>query len=170
MVGDAEEEQEWEWGRRLAAGGLRSRLQAPSPRGQSLEGQAAEGKGQPRGGEPPPVPRGAAAGLSTKVRLNRDMALVPQAAAAMGNAGPAQRFSSIDSSRSGRRGPEGRGGLSLPPTRRLDASGPAPGPASGPPPAPPTQSGATALRRSAPPPQAKARDPSTTSTFLPVFP
>lgn len=82
------EEQEWGWGRRPAAGGLRSLLQTPSPRAQSLEGHAAEGKGQQRGEMPAPL--GAAAGLSTKVRLKRDMALVPQAAAAMRTEGPAQ--------------------------------------------------------------------------------
>lgn len=116
-MGDAEE-QEWDCGRRQAAGGVRSQPQTPSPRGQSLEGQAAEDKGQPRGGEPAPapVPRGAAAGLSTKVRLNRHMALVPQAATAMGIVGPEQSFFSIDPSRAGRR-PVGRGRLFLHPTR-----------------------------------------------------
>lgn len=103
------EEQEWDWGRRPAAVELRSLLQTPSPRAQSLEGHAAEGKGQPRGDMP--VPLGAAAGLSTKVRLKRDMALVPQAAAAMRTEGP-RSFSSIDPSRAGRRPP--RGGASSP--------------------------------------------------------
>lgn len=85
------DEQEWDWGRRPAAGGVRSLPQTPSPRDQSLDGQAAGDKGQPRGGEPAPVPvpRGAAVGLRTNVRLNRDMALVPQAATAMGIVGPA---------------------------------------------------------------------------------
>ena len=88
-MGDAEG-LEWGWGGRPAAAGLRSLPHTPSPRGRSLEGQAAGGKGQPRGGVPAPL--GAAPGLSTKVRLKRDMALVPQATAAMGIAGPAQFF------------------------------------------------------------------------------
>lgn len=85
-MGDAEEQEwEWDWGRRLHS------LQ-PSPRGQSLQGQAAGGKQQPRGAVPAPGPLGAAAGLSTNVRLKRAMALVPQAAAAMGIADPAEFF------------------------------------------------------------------------------
>lgn len=85
-MGDVEE-QEWEWdcGRRLHS-------LPPSPRDQSLQGQAAGGKQQPRGAVPAPGPLGAAAGLSTKVRLKRAMALVPQAAAAMGIADPPEFF------------------------------------------------------------------------------
>ena len=100
------EEQVWDWGRRQAGVGLSSRTQTPSPRGQSLEGQQREVL---------PVPLGAAAGLSTKVRLKRDMALVPQAAAAMRNEAPAPSFSSIDTSGAGRRPPRGRGELSFTP-------------------------------------------------------
>lgn len=86
------EQQEWDWGRRPAVAGLHSLPPMPSPRSQSLQGQAAGGKGQPRGGAPVLGPLGAAAGLSTKVRLNRAMALVLQAAAAMGMEGPAEFF------------------------------------------------------------------------------
>ena len=88
-MGDAEV-LECGWGERPAAAGLRSRQHTPSPRGRSLDGQAAGGKGQPREGVPAPL--GAAPGLSTKVLLKRDMALVLQATAAMGIAGPAQFF------------------------------------------------------------------------------
>lgn len=85
-MGDVEEQEwEWDWGRRLHS-------LPPSPRGQSLQGQAAGGKQQPRGAVPAPGPLGAAAGLSTNVRLKRAMALVPQAAAAMGIADPAEFF------------------------------------------------------------------------------
>lgn len=116
------EQQEWDWGRRPAAGGLRSLLQTPSqPRSQSLQGQAAGGKGQQRGGMPLPAHLGAAAGLSTKVRLKRDMALMPQAAAAMRIAGPAQIF--LHRPEPSWEAPtEGWGGLSFP-SYRLGTGG-----------------------------------------------
>lgn len=90
-MGDVEE-QDWDWGKWPAAVGLHSLLQTPSLRGQSLEGQVVGGREQPRGEMPVLVALGAAVGLSTKVRLKRDMALMPQAAAAMRFAGPAQFF------------------------------------------------------------------------------
>lgn len=112
-MGDAEV-LEWGWGERPAAAGLRSRPHTPSPRGRSLDGQAAGGKGQPREGVPAPL--GAAPGLSTKVLLKRDMALVLQATAAMGIAGPAQFF--LHRPEPSEEAPTaGRDGLSLPRSR-----------------------------------------------------
>lgn len=101
---------EWGWGERPATAELRSRPHTPSPRGRSLDGQAAGGKGQPREGVPAPL--GAAPGLSTKVLLKRDMALVLQATAAMGIAGPARFFLHRPEPR-GEAPSAGRDGLSL---------------------------------------------------------
>lgn len=75
---DGAEEQAWEW----AWGGGRRPARLRS-RDQSLQGHAA-------GDREPPL--GAAAGLSTQVRLKRPMALKLQAAAAMGTADPQALF------------------------------------------------------------------------------
>lgn len=131
----------WDWGRRPAAG--------HHSRGPSLGGQGAGGKGQPRE-MPAPGPLGAAAGLSTKVRLKRDIALVLQAAAAIGNAG-ARESSLHRPQRSWEAPTEGRGRSSLHPNPSCAGGAGPPRPARGAPPRPRPRAASGAA--APPPPQ-----------------